>query len=70
MSDLQSKIDALPPWPGDARNVYGMREMAYYTALPAAALARLALAREWIEATRHSPGCSQNRPMPFGAKAR
>jgi len=51
MSDLQAKLDALPKWPGlmDHGRYYYKKESA-------AALARLALAREWIGDT-HRADC-------------
>lgn len=51
MSDLQSKIDALPEWPDMERWGWASHE------IETAALARLALAREWIEANPHTNPC-------------
>lgn len=52
---IADKIAALPPW-ADEISLGGLEEDRNYIDLQAA-LARLALAREWIERPRHLPGC-------------
>jgi hypothetical protein len=57
---LKSKLDALPGWPKTAR--LGMSDSTdadYWCDESAAALARLALAREWI-AEAHKDECDMN----------
>jgi UDP-N-acetylmuramyl pentapeptide synthase len=75
MTTLQEKIAALPEWPkpGQYVNVYGMEEMGKLGRQLHAALARLALAREWIEYA-HQSDCDQmdrdaERPCSCGRDA-
>ena len=74
MIDLQAKIDALPEWPKPIARVgpykiYGDHKYAVYddgnsaetpyqTDLAQAALARLALAREWAAKAPHHVSCA------------
>lgn len=73
MTDLPARIAALPEWPKDIERVGPFKrykdhdytvyddgrsaETPYQTDLAEAALARLALAREWIE-TAHGTDCA------------
>jgi hypothetical protein len=59
MTDLQSKIAALPEWPEPITNFdISVREWGHWQMDGRlAALARLALAREWIK-DAHGWGCS------------
>lgn len=70
---LADKIAALPEWPKEIERVGPYKRYAghdytvyddgrsadtpYFTDLSTAALARLALARKWIDLCRHRPGC-------------
>jgi len=56
MSDLSSKIAALPPWPTPDGHGDGF-ELVHCAVRLGAALARLALAREWIEGRPHDGSC-------------
>lgn len=57
MTTLQDQIDALPGWPA----------ATFPTRSIEAALARLALAREWIAETGHSGDCPAHlRGTPYG----
>jgi hypothetical protein len=58
---LKAKLDALPGWPEITRLGNGdATDADYWCDEAAAALARLAVAREWIERPRHFTDCKNN----------
>ena len=57
--DLQAKFAALPEWPHGAQITQRPDEIAgWYKSNADAALARLALLREWVAEANHHDGCA------------
>lgn len=62
MTDFQARLDALPKWPKGSYLICRPDEVvSWHESMTYAALARLALAREWI-GIEHRPWCASLNP--------